>query len=51
MFTFELRNSLPKQTVDDAVLQYQQDRNPRETLFEFGLCIAHFAVDEREVLF
>ncbi len=51
VFTFELKNSLTKQTVGDAVLQYQQDRNPREKLFEFGRCIAHFAVDEREVQF
>ena len=51
VFTFELKNSLTKQTVDDAVLQYQQDRNPGEKLFEFGRCIAHFAVDEREVQF
>ena len=51
VFTFELKNSLTKQTVDDAVLQYRQDRNPREKLFEFGRCIAHFAVDEREVQF
>ena len=51
VFTFELKNSLTKQTADDAVLQYQQDRNPRERLFEFGRCIAHFAVDEREVQF
>ena len=51
VFTFELKNSLTKQTADDAVLQYQQVRNPREKLFEFGRCIAHFAVDEREVQF
>ena len=51
VFTFELKNSLTKQTVDDAVLQYQQDRSPREKLFEFGRCIAHFAGDEREVQF
>ena len=51
VFTFELKNSLTKQTADDAVLQYQQDRNPREKLFEFGRCIGHFAVDEREVQF
>ena len=51
VFTFELKNSFTKQTADDAVLQYQQDRNPREKLFEFGRCIAHFAVDEREVQF
>ena len=44
-------HSLTKQTVDDAVLQYQQDRNPREKLFEFGRCTAHFVVDEREVQF
>jgi type I restriction enzyme R subunit len=48
--TFELKNSLTKQTVADAVAQYQRDRDPRETLFQFGRCIAHFAVDEHEVL-
>ena len=31
--------------------QYKKDRNPREKLFEFGRCIAHFAVDESEVRF
>jgi len=49
--TFELKNSLTKQTVADAVAQYQRDRDPREKLFEFGRCIAHFAVDEQEVRF
>ena len=33
VFTFELKNSLTKQTVDDAVWQYVKDRNPREKLF------------------
>jgi type I restriction enzyme R subunit len=51
VFTFELKNSLTKQTVDDAVWQYKKDRNPREKLFEFGRCVAHFAVDEGEVRF
>ena len=51
VFTFELKNSLTKQTVDDAVEQYRKDRNPREKLFEFGRCVAHFAVDESEVRF
>ena len=51
VFTFELKNSLTKQTVDDAVWQYKKDRNPREKLFEFGRCIAHFAVDESEARF
>jgi type I restriction enzyme R subunit len=49
--TFELKNSLTKQTVADAVKQYQQDRDPGEKLFEFGRCIAHFAVDDTEVRF
>jgi len=51
VFTFELKNSLTKQTVDDAVRQYREDRDPREKLFAFGRCVAHFAVDESEVRF
>ena len=51
VFTFELKNSLTKQTVADAVQQYQRDRNPREKLFEFGRCVAHFALDESEIRF
>jgi type I restriction enzyme R subunit len=49
--TFELKNSLTKQTVADAVQQYQRDRDPRERLFEFGRCVVHFAVDDHEVRF
>lgn len=49
--TFELKNSLTKQTVEDAVWQYKKDRNPREKLFEFGRCMVHFAVDDHEVKF
>ncbi len=49
--TFELKNSLTKQTVGDAVEQYQRDRDPREKLFEFGRCVVHFAVDDHEVRF
>ena len=49
--TFELKNNLTKQTVSDAVWQYRKDRNPREKLFVFGRCVAHFAVDENEVQF
>jgi type I restriction enzyme R subunit len=47
--TFELKNNLTKQTVDDAIEQYKRDRDPREKIFEFGRCVAHFAVDEAEV--
>jgi type I restriction enzyme, R subunit len=49
--TFELKNSLTKQTVEDAIEQYKRNRDPREKLFEFGRCIAHFAVDDHEVRF
>ena len=51
MATFELKNSLTKQTVDDAVQQYKRDRDPHERLFEFGRCAVHFAVDDQEVRF
>ena len=51
VFTFELKNTLTKQKVEDAVWQYKKDRTPREKLFELGRCVAHFALDENEVLF
>ena len=47
--TFELKNSLTRQTVADAVEQYKRDRDQRERLFEFGRCVVHFAVDDSEV--
>ena len=47
--TFELKNSLTKQTVADAVQQYRRDRDPRELLFQFGRCVVHFAVDDQDV--
>jgi type I restriction enzyme, R subunit len=47
--TFELKNSLTKQTVEDAIEQYRRDRDPREKLFGFGRCVVHFAVDDSEV--
>ncbi len=47
--TFELKNSLTRQTVADAVEQYKRDRDPREKLFELGRCAVHFAVDDSEV--
>lgn len=51
LITFELKNSLTKQTVEDAVQQYKQDRDPRELLFQLGRCLVHFAVDDAEVRF
>lgn len=49
--TFELKNSLTKQSADDAVEQYQRDRDPHETIFSFKRCVAHFAVDDACVKF
>ncbi len=49
--TFELKNNITKQTAEDAVEQYKRDRDPRELLFQFGRCMAHFAVDDKVVRF
>lgn len=49
IFTAELKNPLTDQDVEDAVKQYRRDRDPREPLFAFGRCLAHFAVDPDNV--
>ncbi len=49
--TFELKNLLTRQTVEDAVEQYKTDRDPRELIFQFKRCLVHFAVDDQEVRF
>jgi type I restriction enzyme R subunit len=51
VFTFELKNNITNQTVEDAVKQYQRDRDPREPLFAFGRTIAHFALDDQRARF
>jgi type I restriction enzyme R subunit len=51
VLTFELKNSLTKQTVADAIVQYQTTRDPKELLFQPGRCVAHMAVDDAEVRF
>jgi len=38
VLTFELKNSLTKQTVADAVTQYQTTRDAKELLFQSGRC-------------
>jgi type I restriction enzyme R subunit len=45
LFTAELKNPLTGQTVRDAIHQYKHSRDPKEPLFAFGRCLAHFAVD------
>jgi type I restriction enzyme R subunit len=51
LFTAELKNRWTKQNVEDAVKQYKTDRNPRELIFQFKRCAAHFAIDDEEVRF
>lgn len=51
VITFELKNQLTKQDVDDAVQQYKDDRDPRELLFQFKRCMVHFAVDDARIKF
>lgn len=51
VITFELKNQLTKQDVDDAVNQYKTNRDPRELLFRFKRCMVHFAVDDARVKF
>ncbi|MBI2531063.1 MAG: type I restriction endonuclease subunit R, partial [Deltaproteobacteria bacterium] len=45
IFTAELKNPLNGQNVEDAIRQYKIHRDPREPLFAYGRCLAHFAVD------
>lgn len=51
IFTFELKNTITSQTVNDAMQQYRLDRPVSERLFKHGICIAHFALDDQEVHF
>ncbi len=49
IITCELKNRFTKQNIEDAIFQYQSDRDPKELLFHFGRCMVHFAVDDNEV--
>lgn len=51
VITFELKNQLTKQNVQNAVEQYKNDRDTKELLFQFKRCIVHFAVDDSHVKF
>ncbi len=48
IITAELKNEITGQNVQNAMRQYRTDRDPREKLFSFKRCIAHFAVDTSE---
>jgi type I restriction enzyme R subunit len=47
--TLELKNPWTGQNVNHAKRQYREDRDPKETLFQFRCCLVHFAVDPDEV--
>ena len=49
--TIELKNHFTGQSTADAVEQYKEDRDPRDTLFSFKRCMVHFAVDDQTVMF
>lgn len=51
VITAELKNLLTGQTVDHAIKQYRETRDPKEPLFAFDRCLAHFAVDPDLVYF
>ncbi len=45
LFTAEIKTQFTGQTVQDAIHQYRFERDPRDPLFAFGRCLAHFAID------
>ena len=53
IFTFELKNPWTHQTAKyDGQKQYKStERNPKESLLNFGRCLAHFTMDKDEVFF
>ena len=52
LFTFELKDPWTHQTARyDGQKQYKEDRDPKETLLNFGRCLAHFTLDKDEVFF
>lgn len=53
IITMELKSRMSGTgwTYKDAEDQYKNDRDPREPLFMFKRCFAHFAVDENHVSF
>ena len=49
IMTIELKNPLTGQTYRHAISQYQQDRDPKEKLFQLGRMLVHFAVDTQQI--
>jgi type I restriction enzyme R subunit len=49
IITCELKNPLSGQYVQNAIRQYQDDRDPKEKMFSFARCMVHFAADTEQV--
>ena len=49
LITMELKNHYTGQNVDNAVRQYQTDRDPKEALLAPKRCAVHFAIDDDEI--
>ena len=49
IITFELKNAFTNQAVKHAIRQYQNDRSPKDTIFNFKRCFVHFAMDTDNV--
>lgn len=49
VISFELKNELTKQNVQQAIKQYKEARDPNEELFRLGRLMVNFAVDTEEI--
>lgn len=49
VISFELKNELTKQNVQNAIKQYKYDRDQNEELFRLGRLMVNFAVDTEEI--
>lgn len=50
LLTMELKNQFTNQNVNNAIKQYQLDRDPREILLAPKRCAVHFAVDDEQIM-
>lgn len=54
IITLELKNHYTGQTIDNAIRQYQTDRNPKDDptalLLQMKRCAVHFAVDDDNIM-
>ncbi|GJM33173.1 MAG: hypothetical protein DHS20C18_21740 [Saprospiraceae bacterium] len=49
VITMELKNAYTYQSVNNAIWQYKNDREPKDKIFNLGRCMAHFALDTTQV--